>query len=130
LSLPESAGLLRLRIGALDYVGNDRVRYRYRIDGIDPDWIDNGNRSDITYTLLPAGHYLFRAQSTNHDGIWSPGELRIPIDVSPPPGAARWHWPRMACWRCWCCCCWRWAGAAAGVASAVISNASAIARSG
>ena len=84
LELPESAGILRLRIGALDYLGNARIRYRYRIDGLDRGWIDNDNRSVITYTLLPAGHYLFRAQSTNHDGVWNPQELRLPIVVTPP----------------------------------------------
>jgi diguanylate cyclase (GGDEF)-like protein/PAS domain S-box-containing protein len=84
LALPESTKILRLRIGALDYLGNDRIRYRYRIDGLDRDWIDNGNRSDITYTLLPAGHYQFRAQSTNHDGIWSTSELRVPLDIAVP----------------------------------------------
>ena len=90
----ESAGMLRLRIGALDYLGNDRIRYRYRIDGLDHGWIDNGNRSEITYTLLPPGHYLFRAQSTNHDGVWNPEELRVPIvrdaaAVAPSAGAGR-----------------------------------------
>jgi diguanylate cyclase (GGDEF)-like protein/PAS domain S-box-containing protein len=84
LRLPEAAGLLRLRIGALDYLGNAGIHYRYRIDGLDHDWIDNGNRSEITYTLLPAGRYVFRAQSTNHDGVWSTRELRIPLVVTPP----------------------------------------------
>jgi diguanylate cyclase (GGDEF)-like protein/PAS domain S-box-containing protein len=84
LELPESASILRLRIGALDYLGNAQIQYRYRIDGIDEGWIDNGNRSEITYTLLPAGRYLFRAQSTNHDGVWSTQELRLPIIVKPP----------------------------------------------
>ena len=84
LELPESAGILRLRIGALDYLGNARIRYRYRIDGLDHAWVDNGHRSEITYTLLPAGHYMFRAQSTNRDGVWNPQELRLPIVVTPP----------------------------------------------
>jgi diguanylate cyclase (GGDEF)-like protein/PAS domain S-box-containing protein len=84
LELPQSTGLLRLRIGALDYLGNDRIRYRYRIDGLDAGWIDNGNRSEITYTLLPSGHYLFRAQGTDRDGSWNPDELRIPVVVTPP----------------------------------------------
>jgi diguanylate cyclase (GGDEF)-like protein/PAS domain S-box-containing protein len=84
IELPESSGLLRLRVGALDYLGNAQVRYRYRIDGIDQDWIDNGNRAEITYTLLPAGDYLLRVQSTNHDGVWNPRELELPIHVSPP----------------------------------------------
>ncbi len=85
IELPETADILRLRIGALDYLGNAGIRYRYRIDGLDQDWIDNGSRSQITYTLLPAGRYLFRAQSTNHDGVWNPRELRLPLVVTPPP---------------------------------------------
>jgi diguanylate cyclase (GGDEF)-like protein/PAS domain S-box-containing protein len=84
LNLPESARILRLRIGALAYLDNARIRYRYRIDGLDRDWIDNGNHSEITYTLLPAGSYVFRAQSTNRDGVWNPQELRLPIVVTPP----------------------------------------------
>ena len=84
IELPESAEILRLRIGALDYLGNGRIRYRYRIDGLDEGWIDNGNRGDITYTLLPAGNYLFRAQATNSDGVWNTRELRIPLVVTPP----------------------------------------------
>ena len=84
IEMPESASLLRLRIGALDYLGSAAIRYRYRLDGIDPDWIDNGARGDISYTLLPAGRYLFRAQSTNHEGVWGAEELRLPIVVTPP----------------------------------------------
>jgi diguanylate cyclase (GGDEF)-like protein/PAS domain S-box-containing protein len=84
IGLPESSGLLRLRVGALDYLGNAQIRYRYRIDGLDQDWVDNGNRAEITYTLLPAGHYLLRVQSTNHDGVWNPQELRLPVNVTPP----------------------------------------------
>lgn len=82
--LPESGGLLRVRVGALEYLDNAAVRYRYRIDRLDPDWIDNGSRNEITYTLLPAGRYRLRVQSSNRDGVWNPRELRLPIQVTPP----------------------------------------------
>ncbi len=82
--LRESDGLLRLRIGALEYLDNAAVRYRYRIDGLNDDWVDNGHGGEITYTWLPAGHYRFRAQGTNHDGVWNPHELQLPIIVTPP----------------------------------------------
>ncbi|MBO7942858.1 hypothetical protein JTP77_044165, partial [Streptomyces sp. S9] len=61
LEIPDGAGILRLRIGALDFGPNSGIRYRYRMDGFDRDWIDNGPRQDITYTRLPPGRYLFRA---------------------------------------------------------------------
>ncbi len=85
LSLPNGAELLRLRIGALDYTPGARIRYRYRLDGFDSDWIDNGEQSDITYTQLPPGRYTFRAQSGNHDGVWSGTDLVLPVHVAPPP---------------------------------------------
>jgi diguanylate cyclase (GGDEF)-like protein/PAS domain S-box-containing protein len=84
LEIPDGAGILRLRIGALDFGPNTGIRYRYRMDGFDRDWIDNGPRQDITYTRLPPGHYLFRAQSTNRDGVWNTQELRITVSVDPP----------------------------------------------
>lgn len=84
LEIPDGAGILRLRIGALDYGPNSGMRYRYRMEGFDRDWVDNGPRQDITYTRLPPGRYLFRAQSTNRDGVWNTQELHIPVSVDPP----------------------------------------------
>lgn len=84
LRLPGEADLLRLRIGALDFAPGERMRYRYRLEGFDPGWIDNGNRADITYTRLPPGRYTFVAQGTNRDGVWSPATLSVPIHVAPP----------------------------------------------
>lgn len=84
LQLPDAAGLLRLRVGALDFAPAAGIRYRYRMDGFDKDWIDNGNQQDITYTRLPAGRYTFLAQATNRDGVWNEQTLEIPVHVAPP----------------------------------------------
>ena len=84
LDVPASADILRLRIGAFDFDPAARIHYRYRLDGFDRGWIDNGTSADITYTQLPPGHYTLRAQATNRDGIWSTQELQVPIRVAPP----------------------------------------------
>jgi diguanylate cyclase (GGDEF)-like protein/PAS domain S-box-containing protein len=84
LEVPADAAILRLRVGALDFVEGERIRYRYRMDGFDPGWVDNGNRGDITYTRLPPGSYTFHAQSSNRDGVWNPVELRLPVHVAAP----------------------------------------------
>ncbi|WP_158549248.1 EAL domain-containing protein [Lysobacter silvisoli] len=84
LDMPASAGILRLRVGALDFAPDSSIRYRYRMDGFDRGWIENGMRRDITYTRLPAGRYTFRAQATNRDGVWNSRELVIPVHVAPP----------------------------------------------
>ncbi|HET7125476.1 MAG TPA: EAL domain-containing protein [Lysobacter sp.] len=84
VDLPQSAGLLRLRVGALDYLDDGRVRYRHRIPGIDAQWIDDGNIPDITYTLLPAGNHLLEVQASNRDGSWNPNLLKVPLRVLAP----------------------------------------------
>ena len=84
LDIPSGADIVRLRIGAFDFDPAARIRYRYRMDGFDRGWIDNGASPDITYTRLPPGRYTLRAQATNRDGIWSPQELQVPVHVAPP----------------------------------------------
>ncbi|WP_052101426.1 EAL domain-containing protein [Novilysobacter arseniciresistens] len=84
LDVPDGADILRLRIGALDFAPAASTRYRYRMEGFDKGWIDNGTQSDITYTRLPPGRYTFRAQATDRDGNWSPVELQVPVHVAPP----------------------------------------------
>jgi diguanylate cyclase (GGDEF)-like protein/PAS domain S-box-containing protein len=84
LSMPDGAELLRLRVGALDYAPTADIQYRYRLDGFDTRWIDNGRQQDITYTRLPPGDYVLRVQATNGDGVWSSQELSMPVNVMPP----------------------------------------------
>ncbi|MGQ4584492.1 EAL domain-containing protein [Lysobacter sp. F60174L2] len=84
LEVPDGAEILRLRIGALDFAPAANIRYRYRMDGFDRGWIDNGARPDITYTRLPPGSYVFRAQARNRDHGWGSTELRVPVVVAPP----------------------------------------------
>jgi diguanylate cyclase (GGDEF)-like protein/PAS domain S-box-containing protein len=84
LEVPGGAELLRLRIGALDFAPSATINYRYRMEGFDRGWIDNGDQPDITYTRLPPGRYTFRAQATNRDGSWNSAELQLPVRIAPP----------------------------------------------
>ncbi|MGQ4661480.1 EAL domain-containing protein [Lysobacter sp. F6437] len=84
LQVADGADILRLRIGALDFAPAANISYRYRMDGFDRGWIDNGARPDITYTRLPPGKYVFRAQASNRDRGWGGMELRVPVVVAPP----------------------------------------------
>jgi signal transduction histidine kinase len=38
----------------------DDVRFRYRLEGFDPNWIDSGTRRVATYTNLPPGKFTFQ----------------------------------------------------------------------
>lgn len=75
---------------ALDYASPEDNRYRYRLEGFDPDWVDAGSEHRATYTNLGGGRYTFRVRAANSDGTWNEAGLAIPLSVKPPPWATPW----------------------------------------
>jgi ligand-binding sensor domain-containing protein/signal transduction histidine kinase len=47
-----------------------RVRFRYRVHGIDRDWIDAGSRRTAYYTSLPPGRHEFRVEAAVEGEPW------------------------------------------------------------
>jgi diguanylate cyclase (GGDEF)-like protein len=75
---------LSLEFAALDYCEPERLRYAYRLEGFDPDWIATGaDRRVASYSNLDPGRYLLRVRATNRSGLWSPHELAIDVAVRP-----------------------------------------------
>jgi len=46
----------------------DRVRFRYKLEGYDEEWIRADKRRQAIYTNIPPGNYRFRVQSTDTGG--------------------------------------------------------------
>jgi signal transduction histidine kinase len=47
------------------------VRFKYMLEGYDPQWVDGEGRRAARYTRLPPGRYTFRVMAANNDGVWS-----------------------------------------------------------
>ena len=60
------------------------VRYRYILEGFDKQWTQAGSRRIAYYTNLPPGHYRFRVQAANNDGVWNETGAAICFYVRPP----------------------------------------------
>ena len=56
---------------ALSFAAPQKVRYRYRLEGFDNDWIDAGLERTAYYTNIPPGGYRFRVLARNNDGFWN-----------------------------------------------------------
>ena len=62
-----------------------QLRYRYRLLGLDRDWIETGpDRAFATYSMLPPGEYLFEVAAGIHSQPWGPTRS-LPITVHSPP---------------------------------------------
>ena len=80
---------LDLSFAALHYVAPERNRFRVRLDGYDPDWLDPTDAGRAVYTNLGPGDYTFRVASASPDGVWGP-EAVLAVAVVPPWWRAGW----------------------------------------
>jgi signal transduction histidine kinase/ligand-binding sensor domain-containing protein len=76
-------GVSRIRIDytALSFVNPSRLRFRYKLSGVDRDWIDAGNQRTAEYTNLLPGRYAFHVVAANSDGVWNQVGARVAFDV-------------------------------------------------
>lgn len=69
--LPPLVHAVRFMYTAASLTRPDKVNFRYRLQGSDPDWITVGDRRATTYTDLRPGTYQFEVEAENEDGVWS-----------------------------------------------------------
>jgi diguanylate cyclase (GGDEF)-like protein len=74
---------IEFHYAAMSYVAPAAVRYRYRIEGFDRDWIDAAGSRVASYTNLPPGDYVFRAIASNNDGVWNTHGASVGFTVLP-----------------------------------------------
>jgi ligand-binding sensor domain-containing protein/signal transduction histidine kinase len=71
LRLPPLVRDLRIDYTALSLTAPEKVRFRYRLEGRDADWVEAGNRRQAFYTDLPPRSYRFHVIAANNDGVWN-----------------------------------------------------------
>ena len=69
---------------AIDYGEYTRVRYFYKLEGLDKQWIDAHNDRSAYYSNVPPGNYIFKLKVTNNDNTNVETETSIPVSVSTP----------------------------------------------
>ena len=71
LTLAPGARNLEFHYVAPSFVAPARVRYRYLLEGLDPEWVEAGARRAAYYSRLPPGRYRFRVAAANDEGVWN-----------------------------------------------------------
>ena len=61
----------------------DQIRFKYRLEGHDFDWVEAESRRSAFYSYLPPGTYQFRVFAANSDGIWSEEGAVITLEIKP-----------------------------------------------
>jgi signal transduction histidine kinase/DNA-binding response OmpR family regulator len=84
ITLNHTQDVFTLEFSSLDFRAPEQIKYRYKLDGIDEDWLEIGKRRSVTYSHLPAGTYTFKVQGSNSLGIWNDQVREITIKILPP----------------------------------------------
>lgn len=68
----------------LYFSNTEKVRYRYKLEGIDDDWLPETSTNAATYASLPHGEYTFRVGVRVDGGEWSNRESAFEFTILPP----------------------------------------------
>lgn len=88
--LPALVRDLEIDYTALSMVAQEKVFFRYRLEGRDPDWKDVGTRRSAYYDSLSPGTYRFRVMACNNSGVWAEAGTFPELSVPPAYYQATW----------------------------------------
>lgn len=82
--LRHDQNFIAFEFAALGYTRPENNRYAYRLEGLDEQWMESGQRRYAGYPNLPPGDYIFQVKAANHDGVWNEAPRSVRIKVMPP----------------------------------------------
>ncbi len=82
LTVAPGSRRLQFRFTSPSFSDPERIRFQYRLDGLDTSWIDATERS-ASFGDLDPGRYTFHVRATNNDGVWSGRDAALEFIVLP-----------------------------------------------
>ena len=83
LTLPQRTTSVRIDYVGLSLTIAEKIRYRYKLDGVDHGWQDAQARRQAFYTNLGPGSYRFQVVAANNDGVWNDTGASLSFTIQP-----------------------------------------------
>lgn len=83
LRLPPGHHGLKFEFTALSFSAPENVRFRYKLDGVDNQWVGGGTERTANYPRLAAGNYVFHLAACNSSGIWTENKALFAFSIAP-----------------------------------------------
>ncbi len=81
---------ITFEFAVLNFINNNECDYRYRMLGLDTNWVNAGNRNYVSYTNLQPGKYSFELMASNSSDVWSKKATIIHIIIEPAWWQTSW----------------------------------------
>ena len=83
MRVPPLCNKIEFRFCALSYTAPEKVRIRYRLDGVDSDWVEIVNQRAAVYSALRPGKYQLHLKACNSDDVWNETGISLSFVVQP-----------------------------------------------
>jgi signal transduction histidine kinase/ligand-binding sensor domain-containing protein len=83
---------LEINYTGITFSNPDRLRFRYRLEGLEDNWTEAGTRRTAYFSHLPFGEYVFRVTAANRDGVWNETGAAISIVIDRPYFRTYWFY--------------------------------------
>ncbi|MBK9555025.1 MAG: hypothetical protein IPO47_04145 [Bacteroidetes bacterium] len=86
LHLNYDQNTISIEFAGIEYTNQLLNQYKYRLVGIDKNWVDAHNQRFVRYPNLAPGNYVFEVISSNNDNVWNMVPTQLYININPPLG--------------------------------------------
>jgi signal transduction histidine kinase len=83
MRLPASVRDVWIDYTALSLAAPEKVRFKYILEGQDPDWKEVINDRQVQYSNLPPRKYRFRVIACNNSGLWNKTGDALEFSIDP-----------------------------------------------
>ncbi len=90
VTIQNNQNAFSISFSALDYGEFEQIRYAYKLEGFDKDWVKINTRHDAYFANLPAGKYKLHVRIANGSHTLTETEETLDIHVLPPWYATWW----------------------------------------
>jgi ligand-binding sensor domain-containing protein len=70
LSLPPGNSHVELKFDSIELLSPEKIHFQYRLDGVDPGWLDADVTRTAVYTSISPGSHDFHVRACNSAGVW------------------------------------------------------------
>jgi len=81
---------LELHYTGISFGSPEKLRFRYKMQGLDRDWVEAGERRTAYYHHLAPGPCVFTVLACNADGVWSEETPLLALSVQPYVWESTW----------------------------------------
>ncbi len=90
LSLPYDMNHVTFNFEALSFQVPEKVKYQWRLVGLDKEWTPETSKTEAVYPNLSPGVYTFQVKASNNDGVWNETPSSFSFVVQPPWWGTWW----------------------------------------